>query len=98
MISLNSVKSAFDIFWNGSRDFEIEDVAFKSGRQVKALEHACRGKLCLFAGLQAINIVGLLDGSKGEEMCHSESRDPTPFSLANIFEKLCEVVAWLLQQ
>jgi hypothetical protein len=31
-------------------------------------------------------------------MCHSESRDPTPFSLANIFENLYEVVAWLLQR
>jgi len=81
MISLNSVESAFDIFWNGSRDFEIEDVAFESRRQVEALEHSCRGKFCLLAGLQAIDVVGLLgvvallEGIEGEEVCHSVSRD-----------------------
>ena len=93
MISLNSVESAFDIFWNGSRDFEIEDVAFESRRQVEALEHSCRGKFCLLAGLQAIDVVGLLDGSEGKEMCHLGHVIRHPFSQATI---LGSCVKWWL--
>ena len=79
MVCLNPVESAIDILWNRPRDFEIEDVAFESGGQIEALKHTGGRKFGLLARLQAIDVIGLLDGSEGEEVCHFRSRDRSPF-------------------
>lgn len=39
MIGLNTVEGAADVFGDGSRDFEIEDVAFESGGEIEALKY-----------------------------------------------------------
>jgi len=80
MVCLNSVESAIDILWNGPRDLEIEDISFESGGKVETLEHTRRWEFGLLAGLQAIDVIGVLDGSEGEEVCHFYHVIAPPFS------------------
>jgi len=81
MVGLHTVERPINILGDRPRDLEIEDVAFESGGKVEALEHTRGREFGLLAGLQAIDVVGLLgvvallEGIEGEEVCHSVSRD-----------------------
>lgn len=72
VVRLDAVECPVDLGRDQSVDFEVDDVAFKSGWEVEARKDACLRKFGLVGGLFAVDVVGTRGNLRREvvDVCH----------------------------